>query len=66
MLYYIGHAVSGMLGANYLVMGDYRGVLTNDLKQSSPFVPARGPTHPLSGSNIDDIAKVVAAAGQDW
>jgi hypothetical protein len=65
VLYYVGHAVSGMSGAHYLVMGDYAGNLTNDLKQSSPFVPARGPTHPLSGSNIDDIAKVVAAAGQE-
>ena len=65
VLYYAGHAVSGMAGAHYLVMGDYRGNLTNDLKQSSPFVPARGPTHPLAGSNIDDIAKVVAAAGQE-
>jgi hypothetical protein len=65
VLYYVGHAVSGMSGAHYLVMGDYAGNLTNDLKQSSPFVAARGPTHPLSGSNIDDIAKVVAAAGQE-
>lgn len=65
VLYYAGHAVSGMSGAHYLVMGDYRGNMTNDLKQSSPFVPARGPTHPLAGSNIDDIAKVVAAAGQE-
>lgn len=65
VLYYVGHAISGMSGAHYLVMGDYTGDLTNDLQQSSPFVPARGPTHPLSGSNIDDLAKVVAAAAQE-
>jgi hypothetical protein len=65
VFYYAGHAVSGMAGAHYLVMSDYQGNLTNDLKQSSPFVPARGPQHPLAGSNIDDIAKVIAAAGQE-
>jgi hypothetical protein len=65
VLYYAGHAVSGMAGAHYLVLGDYQGKLADDLKQTSPFVPPRGPTHPLAGSNIDDIAKAIAAAGQE-
>lgn len=65
VLYYSGHAVSGTAGAHYLVMGDYQGKLADDLKQTSPFVPPRGPTNPLAGSNIDDLAKVIAAAGQE-
>lgn len=65
VLYYSGHAVSGMAGAHYLVMGDYQGKLADDLKQTSPFVPPGGPASPLAGSNIDDIAKAIAAAGQE-
>jgi|GEM_PF-4430748 len=65
VLYYSGHAVSGMAGAHYLVMGDYQGKLADDLKQTSPFVPPRESTHPLAGSNIDDVAKAITAAGQE-
>jgi hypothetical protein len=65
VLYYVGHAVSGQAGAEYLVMGDYQGTLTKDLQQTSPFVPQGVADGPLAGSNIKDIMKVVAAAGQE-
>jgi hypothetical protein len=65
VFYYAGHAVSGQSGAEYLVMGDYRGKLTNDLQQTTPFVSRGIAEGPLAGSNIKDIMKVVAAAGQE-
>ncbi len=64
VLYYAGHAVSGAAGASYLVMGDYRGKIAEDVKQTSPFLPPTPPGSPLSGSNITDLAKAVAAAAQ--
>lgn len=65
VLYYAGHAVAGQAGAQYLVMGDYKGKLAEDLKQTTPFVPPSAANGPLSGSNISDLMKVVAAAGQE-
>ena len=65
VLYYAGHAVSGMAGAQYLVMGDYQGKLAEDLQQTTPFVPPSAANGPLAGSNISDLMKVVAAAGQE-
>lgn len=64
VLYYSGHAVSGTAGAHYLVMGNYNGKLADDLKETSPFFPTGDPSSPLTGSNIEDIAKAIAAAGQ--
>jgi hypothetical protein len=65
VLYYAGHAVPGQAGAEYLVMGDYQGKLTNDLQQTTPFVSREIAEGPLAGSNIKDIMRVVAAAGQE-
>lgn len=65
VFYYAGHAVSGQAGAEYLVMGDYQGKLTNDLQQTTPFVPRGIAEGPLAGSNIKDIMQAVAAAGQE-
>lgn len=65
VLYYAGHAVSGQAGAQYLVLGDYQGKLTNDLQQTTPFVPRGIAEGPLAGSNIKDLMKAVAAAGQE-
>lgn len=65
VLYYAGHAVSGMAGAQYLVMGDYKGRLADDLKETSPITPRRNPTLPSAGSNIDDIARALNAAAQE-
>lgn len=66
LLYCVGHSVSATAGASYLIMGDYAGRIADDLKETSPFVPGvRRASHPLSGSNIEDLAKVVAAAAQE-
>lgn len=65
VFYYAGHAVAGEGGSQYLVMGDYKGTLAEDLAQSSPFVPPADESSPLAGSNLEDLMKVVAAASQE-
>jgi hypothetical protein len=65
VLYYSGHAVAGLAGAQYLVMGDYRGKLSEDLKQTSPMPPAQQAHQPTSGSNLAEISKAVTAAAQE-
>ena len=65
VLYYVGHAVTGLGGQLYLVLEDYNGDLEDDLGEDFllglPRAQLDNPASPLTGKNIGNLLDVVTA-----
>lgn len=65
VFYYVGHAVAGPNGHQYLVLKDYRGNPAEDIGENYLYGLSReqleAPTSPVSGSNFSDLFDVANA-----
>ncbi len=64
IIYYVGHGVSGAAGSQYLVLGDYKGKLSDDIGNDKLYIET--PQMPTFGTNFKDLSRVMNAIEQNF